>query len=286
MFKLSNPDKQLFPEDKITKKNLFDYYDSIHEWILPYISNRPLTLLRCPNTYHQCFYQKNINKSMPSEIHSIPVKLKSKKIDCIYIEDREGLLALVQLAVLEIHPWGSLIADYDSPDMIIFDLDPAPNVNWKKVVSAARLIKKYLEKYKLISFLKTTGGKGLHIVVPIKPEYNWDQVKNFAKTFVDYLVANYPDEFLSELSKTKRSGKIFLDYLRNQRGATAIAPYSTRARKGAPVSTPLAWNELTDNFDDTFFTIFTLSNRLKKLKQDPWKNFFEIKQSLNVGTIS
>lgn len=284
-FALTNPNKILYPEDKITKLDIAKYYDEVQEWILPYIVNRPLTLVRCPDGYKECFYQKHINKSTPAAIYGIKIKEKNSVEDCIYIKDIEGLMALVQMAALEIHPWGSRIEEIEYPDIITIDLDPAPDVAWKQVVATAKLIKKELAKYKLKSFVKTTGGKGLHVVVPIQPEYKWDAVKEFAKTFVEYIVAKHPDEYVSKMSKQLRKGKIFIDYLRNQRGATAVAPYSTRAREEATVSVPLAWRELTNKREDTAYTIETVLVRLRKLKKDPWEDFFKIKQSLRLDEL-
>jgi len=281
-FKLTNPNKVLYPEDKFTKQNIADYYNLIEKWILPYVANRPLTLLRCPDGYKKCFYQKHITHSTHESLFGISIKEKEKKADCIYIKDREGLIALTQMGVLEIHPWGSRIEDVEHPDVIIFDIDPSPEVLWKKVVEAANIIKKHLSEFKLRSFVKTTGGKGLHVVVPIKPEYDWDEIKNFSHTFVNFLVTNHPNAYVSNMSKSQRKGKIFIDYLRNQRGATAVAPYSTRARMHAPVSTPISWDELTNKLDDTFFTIETLPKRLDSLSKDPWKDFCKTKQSLNL----
>lgn len=284
-FKLTNSHKILYPEDKITKLDLANYYNEIKRWILPYITNRPLTLVRCPESYKKCFYQKHITESSPKALHTIPIKEKNEIEDGIYIDDFEGLMSLIQLGTLEIHPWGSRIKKVEYPDMIIFDLDPAPDVKWKQIVDTALLVRDQLADYKLTSFVKTTGGKGLHIVVPIKPEYEWDIVKEFAHVFVKFLVATYPTRYVGEMSKHKRKGKIFIDYLRNQRGATAIAAYSTRARQGAPVSTPLGWDELSSDYEENVYTIFSLPARLKKLKKDPWANFFKIKQSLGLDKL-
>lgn len=284
-FKLTNPDKLLYPESNITKYNLAHYYYSIQEWILPYIVNRPLTLVRCPENYKDCFYQKHINKSTPDTLFGIKIKEKDKFGKCIYIKNIEGLMALVQMGTLEIHPWGSKIESIEYPDIITIDLDPAPDIKWKQVVITANRIKTHLLDFKLRSFVKTTGGKGLHVVIPIKPEYDWEQVKIFSRIFVKLIVSNYPNEYVSEMSKAKRKGKIFIDYLRNQRGATAVAAYSTRARPHAPVSVPLDWDELTTRIKDTSFTIFTLPQRLANLQKDPWKDFFKIKQSLGLDKI-
>lgn len=279
---VTHPDKILYPEDGITKQEIADYYYEIQKWILPYIIDRPLTLVRCPNGYHHCFYQKHINTSHSPDLYRIAIKEKKEKSDYLYIKDSSGLLLLTQMGTLEIHPWSSQITHVEHPDMIIFDLDPAPDVEWKNVVKAAFDIKSHLEKFKLKCFVKTTGGKGLHIVIPIKPEYDWSEIKNFTHTFVDFLVLRNPKSYVSKASKEKRKGKIFIDYLRNQRGATAIAPYSTRAREQAPVAAPLHWDELTRHYQDTFFTIKTLPARLEKLKKDPWKDFFKLRQSLNL----
>jgi bifunctional non-homologous end joining protein LigD len=278
-FKLTHPKKIMYPEDKYTKEDIADYYEQIHELILPYITNRPLTLVRCPDGIDSCFFQKHLNEAKAPGLHEIMIKEKNKSEKGIYIDDLEGLMALPQMGVLEIHTWGSLIDDIEHPDMIVFDLDPAPDLPWKNVVAAAFEIKKYMTDLKLKSFVKTTGGKGLHVVLPIQPEFNWKQVKAFAKTFVDFITGEHPDKYINKMTKSKRTNKIFLDYHRNGRGATAVAPYSTRARPHAPVAVPLFWDELTNNYKDTFYTIKTLPDRRKK---DPWKDFFKIKQSLNL----
>lgn len=282
-YKLTHPNKLLYPESKITKLQIAQYYEEVQDWILPYIVDRPLTLVRCPDNYKKCFYQKHIIHSSSDLLYGIPIKEKNKTDEYIYIKDMGGLMALVQMGSLELHPWGSRVNHVEYPDMITLDLDPAPEISWKKVVSAAKQIRDYLKQYKLKSFIKTTGGKGLHIVIPIKPEYKWDIIKEFAHAFVKFLVEQHPHEYVSEMSKVKRKGKIFVDYLRNQRGATSVSAYSTRARTGAPVSTPLDWDELTNQRKDAIFTIKTLPKRLKYIKRDPWKDFFKTKQSLRLG---
>ncbi|WP_287007960.1 DNA ligase D [Legionella sp.] len=282
---LTHPEKILYKEDKITKQDLYHYYDEISDYILPYISHRPLTLVRCPSGYEECFYQKHLNKS-GKKLHSIPVENKNGTVEqYIYLDNKAGLLNLVQMGVLEIHPWGSKIEHLEYPDILIFDLDPGPDVEWKMVVEAAFDIKEQLRQYQLRSFVKTTGGKGLHIVIPIKPEFHWDEVKNFTRIFAEYLEKRNPEKYVSKMAKVKRKGKIFVDYLRNQHDATAIAPYSTRARLHAPVATPISWDELSDNFAETFYTVRTLPKRLAKLKSDPWKEFYTIRQSLRLDEL-
>lgn len=274
---LTHPNKILYPADKITKQNIADYYEMVQDLILPFIANRPLSLYRCPNGIDKCFFQKHMNEIDVDELHNILVKEKEKEVNMIYLNDRKGLMALVQHGVLEIHPWASQIKKIEYPDRIIFDLDPAPELPWKKVVAAAFEVRKYLLELKLKSFVQSTGGKGLHVVVPIKPEYDWTQIKSFTETFVNVMTAEHPDKYINKMTKSRRTNKIFLDYHRNQRGATAIATYSTRARPHAPVAAPLFWDELSNNYKDTFFTIKTMAERIDL---DPWADFFKLKQKL------
>lgn len=281
-FVITHPDKVLYPEDNITKHDLLAYYEAVSDYILPYLTLRPLTLVRCPSDYNQCFYQRHYNKTMKATLHPIEDRHDEKHEQYIYLKDKNGLLSLVQMGVLEIHPWGSTINHLEQPDMIVIDLDPAPNILWSKVVQAAKEVRDNLAQYKLTSFVRSTGGKGLHVVVPILPEYDWDDVKEFTHVFVQFLEQLKPDDYISTMSKAKRKGKIFIDYLRNQRTATAIGNYSTRARIHAPVSTPLFWDELSNRIEDNRYTIKTFPKRLAQLKEDPWKDFWRTKQSLRL----
>ncbi|MCP0913220.1 MULTISPECIES: DNA ligase D [Legionella] len=283
--KISNPNKILYKEDHITKGDICEYYSEVCPYILPYIRNRPLTLVRCPTDYKECFYQKHFNKSSAKTLKPMPIKNNNDDgiEEYMYLTDKGGLLGLVQMGVLEIHPWGSTIEHLEYPDIITFDLDPSPELKWSQVVGAAFEIKEYLAELNLKSFIKSTGGKGLHVVIPIKPEHSWDVIKNFSELFARFVEQQSPEKYVSNMAKIKRKGKIFLDYLRNQRNATAIAPYSTRAKLHAPVATPLHWDELTHRINDTLFTIKTLPKRLLALQQDPWEEFWNIKQSLNIN---
>ncbi|MES2141731.1 MAG: non-homologous end-joining DNA ligase [Pseudomonadota bacterium] len=283
-YPLSSPDKILYSEQRITKLDLANYYEQIQEWILPYITKRFLTIVRCPEGQQKkCFYQRHLKENGVENIYSIPSKTKSAKLEpYFYIKDKLGLLALVQLGVLEIHPWGCHVDAIEKPDLVTFDLDPGTELEWKKVIEAAFFVKENLAQLNLISFVKTTGGKGLHVVIPIKRQYSWEKIKIFAQTFVKYLEMLKPDLYISNMNKSKRKGKIFIDYLRNQRSATAIAPYSTRAKKNAPIATPLAWNELSVRIKSDSFTVKTLPKRLTQLKKDPWIDFFSLKQTLRL----
>ncbi|MBA2709194.1 MAG: DNA ligase D [Tatlockia sp.] len=281
---LTNPQKIVYKEDKITKGDIFSYYEQASTWMLPYVKNRPLTLVRCPENYESCFYQKHYTKSVNARLEPVQIiDPKTKEIEqYVFLKDVEGILALAQMGVLEIHPWGSTIENLYCADVIIFDLDPAPEVQWDKVVEAAFLLKEYLENIQLQSYVKTTGGKGLHVVVPILPEYDWVQIKAFTKSFVETIASIHPSKFLTVMSKQKRKGKIFLDYLRNQWDTTAIGVYSTRARAHATVAIPISWDELSNNKDDNSYDIFSASKRLRELKSDPWVGYFELSQSVPI----
>jgi bifunctional non-homologous end joining protein LigD len=282
MATLSHPDRILFPAGNVTKLELAEYYEAIQEWIVPFVEKRVLTLVRCPQgDLQKCFYQKHLADAIKG-LYPVAVKEKNDNGDYFYLKNLTGLIALVQMGVLEIHCWGSQINKPEKPDIIVFDLDPAPDVSWNKVMAAALHIKKQLAAIGLTSFVKTTGGKGLHVVVPIKPKHTWDIVKQFTHDFVDALVADNPRAYVATISKAKRTGKIFLDYLRNQHGATAIAPYSTRARAEATVATPIHWDELNAKLKPEKFTVKTLPKRLIALRHDPWEDFFEINQSLPI----
>ncbi len=284
-FIITHPTKILYPEDNIRKQDLLTYYEEISSYILPFIMNRPLTLVRCPNNYSQCFYQRHYKEKKDSALHSLNIEHHGTTDQYIYLDNKEGLLNLVQMGVLEIHPWGSQISNIEHPDILVMDLDPAPDVSWKQIVQAALEIREHLAEFQLESFVKTTGGKGLHVVIPINPEYDWDDVKEFSRVFVHYLEQLKPEEYISKMTKAKRKGKIFIDYLRNQRTATAVSVYSTRARPHAPISTPLFWNELSEHQEDNNYTLRTLPQRLRTLAQDPWADFWKIKQSLGLDKL-
>jgi bifunctional non-homologous end joining protein LigD len=280
--RLSNPDKALYPESGITKRDLAGYYAAVAKWILPHLAQRPLSLVRCPNGWRrQCFFQKNADKSSPEALERVTVRTSGGPASYMMANSADALAALAQMGVLEIHPWGSTAKSQGCPDRIIFDIDPGEGVEWPEVAQAAREVRTLLEGLGLRSYLKTTGGKGLHVVVPVQPRVAWDEVKGFSKAIADLFARTFPDRYTSSMSKAKRRGKIFIDYLRNAEGATAVCAYSTRARENAPVAMPLGWKELGS--EDVRFDHFHIGNvpqRLKRLKADPWKGFFELGQSV------
>jgi bifunctional non-homologous end joining protein LigD len=271
--RLTNPDRVLYPDLGLTKSDLARYYEQVEEWILPHLRGRPLTLVRCPEGYQNCFYQKHVNQGVPEAIGRVEIEEDGSRATYMVADTIEAVLGLVQMGVLELHTWGARRDRLDLPDRLTFDLDPDPSVPWIQVVEAARLTKTLLEELTLTCFLKTTGGKGLHVVVPIQRSHDWEEVKAFAKAVADHMVSTIPERFTSNMAKRARKGKIFIDYLRNARGATAIAAYSTRAKPGAPISTPIDWDELSKDLTADHFTVMNLPARLKQLRRDPWKGY-------------
>lgn len=271
--RLTNPDRVLYPDIGLTKAALADYYEQVADWMVPHLRGRPLTLVRCPTGYQKCFYQKHVNEKVPPAIGRIEIEEDEGRDTYMLAESPEALLGLVQMGVLEVHTWGATKDHLERPDRLTFDLDPDPSVPWTQVIEAAHLTKTLLEELGFVCFLKTTGGKGLHIVTPIQRTQGWEEVKTFAKMVADHLVTTIPQRFTSNMSKRARKGRIFIDYLRNARGATAVAAYSTRAKPGAPVSLPIAWDELSKELPSDYFTVMNVPARLKGLRQDPWKAY-------------
>ncbi|HTN97195.1 MAG TPA: DNA ligase D, partial [Nordella sp.] len=276
--RLTHPDRILWPEDGITKQGLAEFYGDIAEWILPHITGRVLSLVRCPGGVGKsCFYAKHIWDGADKAL--IPIDVGEAE-PMLAIRDLDGLMALVQANVLEIHPWGSRVTALDKPDRIIFDLDPGEDVPWEEVIAGALEIRDRLKALRLESFVKTTGGKGLHVASPLTPAADWERVKDFTRQLAEAMAADNPRKYLAVMTKARRKGRIFIDYLRNGRGATAVAAYSTRARKGAAVSVPLTWSELETGIRANHFTIDNLRQRLSHRKRDAWAGFFEVKQKL------
>ncbi len=272
--KISHPEKLLFPEAGLSKISLARYYESIADWILPQVADHPLSLFRCPDGWDkQCFYQKHADKSVHASVSRIEVPEGGGTATYFAANSLQALVGLVQWGVVELHPWGSRMPDPEKPDRLIFDFDPADDVPWAKLVEAVRMLQTLLEEMGLPAFLKTTGGKGLHVVVPIKRTLTWERAKAFTKAVADLMARTFPDRFVATVSKSKREGRIFIDYLRNAEGSTAIAAYGIRARKNAPVSTPIEWKELVKDVRFDYFNVKNVPARLSRLKTDPWDGF-------------
>jgi bifunctional non-homologous end joining protein LigD len=281
--RITNPDRVLYPELGITKLDVAKFYEAIAQWILPYLVGRPLTMVRCPQgQVGKCFYQKHMKDSLPDTLRGVSIREKQGSDEYVVLDDLPGLISLVQIGVLEFHPWPARSERIESPDQMIFDLDPGPGVAWADVVSAARDVRRHLDQHHIDSYVRTSGGKGLHVVAPLKPPSSWDQVKQFTRSVAEEMVREDPQRYVATMSKSKRGGKVFVDYFRNSRGATAIASYSTRARSGAPVATPLRWEELARVESADHFDMTNLVRRLARLRTDPWDGFFKLRQSIRV----
>ena len=270
--RLTHPDRVYWPDVKVTKAELADHYERVWRHIAPFVVGRPLALLRCPEGITgPSFFQKHAWKGMPAQVVSLSDPAGSDSL--VGITDLDGLIGLVQSATLEIHPWGAPAEDLDRPDIIVMDLDPGDGVPWARVIEAAGEMRQRLEAAGLAAFVKTSGGKGLHVVAPLVPHATWPEVKAFTRAMAEAMSGDAPDRYVATISKAKRKGRILIDYLRNQRGATAVAPYSTRARAGAPVSTPAGWDELGPELGPAQFTVTKLPDRLEALTGDPWDGF-------------
>jgi bifunctional non-homologous end joining protein LigD len=280
--RLTHPDKVLDAESGLTKDGLAHYYLEVASYMLPYIEGRPLTLVRCiDGTGKSCFYQKHKNEMLPADIGSVEITDKKTGAPELYItlSTSKALVELAQLGVLELHPWGSRNASIEKPDRMVVDLDPDAAIDWKTLATAAAEVRERLKKLGLESFLKTTGGNGLHVVAPIRADKSWPVVKEFAHNLVLAMEKDAPGLYLTRMTKAARKGKIYLDYLRNERGATSIAPYSPRARSGVPVALPLKWEELKMK-ERPRFLVSEFPKWKKRLQKDPWSGIGELRQSL------
>jgi bifunctional non-homologous end joining protein LigD len=266
---ITHPDRVISETGHITKGELAEYYSGVAPLLLPRIVRRPLSLLRCPSGIDgDCFYQRNPGKGLGPDVKPFEFSHKGKKYEYLYIEDEKGLLELVQMGVIEIHPWGARIDAIDYPDRLIFDLDPAPDVPFAGLKLAAQDLRQRLKHRGLESVLKCTGGKGLHVIVPLAGEDKWPVVKSFAASVAQDMVTAAPEAYIATMSKAQRSGKIFVDYFRNDYTATAIADYAVRARPGAPVAVPLEWNELKGLKAASEFTMKDVLKRMKNKEED------------------
>jgi bifunctional non-homologous end joining protein LigD len=275
---LTHPERILWPEAGLTKQGLADYYADVADWILPHIASRVLSLLRCPSgTDKQCFFAKHPYAGLSRAVRQVDV---GEQQPMMALDGIEGLIGLVQAGVVEIHPWGSRVGDLERPDRLIFDLDPGEGAPWSAVIAAAGEVRSRLLARGLESFVKTTGGKGLHVVVPIEPKVDWAQAKSFTAAIAEAMAADHPDLYVATVAKRARRGRIYIDYLRNDRGSTAVAAYSTRSLPQASVSTPLGWHELSSGLRSDHFTVANLRHRLAFLGRDPWQGFFSLRQRI------
>jgi bifunctional non-homologous end joining protein LigD len=285
-FELTNLDKVLYPEQGITKAQLIAYLAVVSDWMLPHVSDRPLTLVRCPEGRHRpCFFQKKIYPGAPKSILTVDIQEEQggEPVPYMRVRDMPGLVGLAQLGTLEIHVWGCHSDKVEKPDFMVFDLDPDVGVGWERVALAAFDLRRRLHDLGLESWVKTTGGKGLHVCFPVARRMSWDDFKGWSKAFADQLADADPEHYTANMAKSARKNRIFVDYLRNGRNATFIAPYSPRARPGAPVSVPITWDELAHGIDPATFTTLTVPARLAKLAKDPWQGIYDTDQAITAA---
>jgi bifunctional non-homologous end joining protein LigD len=279
--RISNPDRVMYDEPRLTKLEIVQYYDRIADAMMPHVDGRPLTLVRCGNGITgDCIYMKHSKVWAPAALTRVKIREKRKIGDYLVIESPEAIVSLAQMDVLEIHTWNTRARKVEYPDRIVLDLDPGPDVTWPEVVESARLVRKMLHGLDLESFVKTTGGRGLHVVIPLDPVRTWEECLEFARSMAATLVEHDPKLYTMNFGKQGREGQILVDYLRNNRTNTSIAAFSTRARTGAPVSTPISWTELSPKLDPSRFTVETVPDRLRKMKRDPWADYFTMRQRL------
>jgi bifunctional non-homologous end joining protein LigD len=267
---VTNPDRRMFGADGPTKLELSLYYAQVGDWLLPELVGRPVSLIRCPTgKAADCFFQRHALSGMPDAVKQISLREKAGRADYLYLEDARGLLALAQFGAVEFHSWGCRVDQPERPDRMVFDLDPDESLPWRETIKAALEVREALQNLGLVPFVKTTGGKGLHVVVPLARRQAWPEVRRFSEAFATHMARRLPTRFTSNMAKSSRRGRIFLDYLRNARGATAVAVYSLRARPGVTASTPVTWEELVEIDDPTDFNYATVPVRLREV-DDPW----------------
>ena len=287
---VTNPDRVIFPGHDITKGALARYYAAVASRMLPHVVNRPLTLVRCPQGQGKpCFYQKHWANDIPDGLGGVDIEDDNASNDdagpYVYVRDVRGLIALVQNGVLEIHLWGAQQDKPDRPDRVVFDLDPAPDVEWSTVLSTAQRTRSILAEHDLDCWLKTSGGKGLHVVVPVARRVTWEDAHDFSRLVVAKLMHEDPERIVNVASKAARPGKIYVDFQRNARGATTVAPWSTRAREGAPVSVPVPWTRASSLISGRARDINAAASYAKRMRTDPWAGMLTSKQALSASVM-
>ncbi|RPE79863.1 non-homologous end-joining DNA ligase [Vulcaniibacterium tengchongense] len=279
--RLTSAERVVYPELGVTKGEVAAYYRQIARWLLPELIERPLSLLRCPDGVEgDCFFQKHHADAFGPHVHAVELREKRGRDDYFYVRDIDGVLALVQMNAIEFHVWAARHDAPEQPDRVVFDLDPGEGVPWDQVRDAAREVRDALAGLGLRSWLRLSGGKGLHVVVPLRPGPSWTEVKAFSEAFAGRLAEQAPERYLASASKAERAGRIFVDWLRNTRGATSVASWSLRARPGAPVAMPLRWEELARTSGAAAYDLRRALRRARGLRRDPWAGFARTRQTL------
>lgn len=281
MIALTHAEREVFADLGVTKQGVANYYAHVAQWLLAQVADRPISVLRCPQGIGAaCFFQKHAGKGWGKHIKAVTVKDSNGDAEYLRIDDERGLFGLVQMNVIELHPWNTRAKGLDRADRIVFDLDPHPAVAWSRIVAAARKVGKYLQSTGLQSFLRTSGGKGFHVVVPLRPVAPWAQVKAFAQDVAVSLAELHPAEFVAVTGERNREDKIFIDWLRNAAGATSVASYSLRARAEAGVAMPIGWEEIGKVKSGHAFTIANVPGLMQQRRRDPWAELNVVKQRL------
>ncbi|MGE0213745.1 MAG: non-homologous end-joining DNA ligase [Parvibaculaceae bacterium] len=282
--RITHPDRVLFAAMKLTKADIADYYRAAASLMMPYLAERPVSLVRCPQGgLQKCFYQKHASNGFPKLLRKVKIKESDGDVaEYLFIDKPEGLVAGVQFGVLEFHVWGATVDDLERPERMVFDLDPDPAVSFAEVRKAAVELRDFLSEIGLVTFPMLTGGKGVHVIAPLKRQAKWPEVKAFARQLAETMAEHAPGRYVANMSKAKRKGRIFIDYLRNERGATAITPYSTRARDGAPVAWPLDWDGLKRVKGASDFDVPKALRAIRRGRKDPWPDYEKARRPLPV----
>ena len=279
--RISHPARVIYPDRGITKLELAKYYEAIGAWIVPHVAGRVLTLCHCPNgLLRPCAFMRHRKAWGPDVLRRVRIREKTKVGEYLVADDVRAVVGLVQMGIVEIHTWNSNVRDVERPDRIIWDLDPGPDVAWPAVIDAARTVRRLLDVLGLACWVKTTGGKGLHVVVPIKPKRTWSECLEFSRAVAAALVRSDPSRYTVTYAKRGRERQILVDYLRNNRTNTSVSAYSTRARSGSPVSVPIAWDELSARLNPSRFTIASVLRRLAGERADPWSGYWKARQQV------
>jgi bifunctional non-homologous end joining protein LigD len=279
--RISNPNRIIYPDLGISKRNVAEYYCAVARWMVPHVAARPLTLVHCPEGLSgACRFMKHSKLWGPDVLRRVRIQEKKKVGEYMVADDARGLVALAQMGILEVHTWNSTTDDIEHPNRIVFDLDPGDKVEWSAVVSAAKLVRQVLSSLGLECFPKTTGGNGLHVVVPLIPAADWSECLDFSRNIAEAIERNDPERYTTKFAKEGRESKILLDYLRNNRTNTSVAAYSTRARPNGSVSFPVTWRDVRTTLDAQRYTIESVIARLKRMRSDPWKDYWTSNQRL------
>jgi bifunctional non-homologous end joining protein LigD len=279
--RITHADRVMFGDLALTKEQLARYYVAVGPAMVPHVRDRPLTLVRCPQgAGAPCLYMRHLRAWGPPALRRVSIREKTKIGEYLVADSIEALVSLVQMDTIEVHTWCARAEQLERPDLVVFDLDPGPDVPWSRVVGAAHLVRQVLARLDLVSYPKTTGGKGLHVVVPLQPRSGWDECLGFARAVAHALAHTQPDAFTASMVKSARAGRVYVDYLRNHRAASSVSPYSTRVRPHAPVAVPVTWDEVTAELRPDAFTVATVPDRLRALRRDPWAGWEHARQRL------